>query len=47
MRSLAMVRASLLGMNTDAAVWARTSAISRETQSLVRAAKGRLLRTPF
>jgi hypothetical protein len=39
MRSLAMVRASPLGMSRDAAVWARTSATSRETQSLVSAAK--------
>ena len=34
-----MVRASPLGMSKDAAVWASTSAISRETQSLVSAAK--------
>src|SRR5260370_1844054 len=38
-RSLAMVRASPLGINTDAAVWARTSAISTETQSFVGTAK--------
>ena len=39
MRSLAMVRWSPLGINTDAAVWARTSATSTETQSLVGTAK--------
>src|ERR1039458_7375107 len=39
MRSLAMVRAAPLGMSRDAAVWARTSATSRATQSLVSAVK--------
>jgi hypothetical protein len=38
-RSLAIVRASPLGMSKDAAVWARTSATSGETQSLVLATK--------
>src|SRR5882762_2260787 len=39
MRSLAMVRALPLCMSSDTAIWARTSAISRETHSLVSAAK--------
>jgi hypothetical protein len=39
MRSLAMVRALPLDMSKDAAVWASTNAISRETQNLVTAAK--------
>ncbi len=39
MRSLAMVRAGPLGMSTDTAVCARTSAVSKAIQSLVRAAK--------
>ena len=36
-----MVRALPLDMSKDAAVWASTSAISRETQSLVSAAKAK------
>ena len=47
MRSLAMVRASPLGMSREAAVWASTSATSRETQSLVSAAKADYSEAPF
>src|ERR1700691_4833771 len=39
MRSLAMIRDTPLGMSSDAAVWARTSASSREAQSLASALK--------
>ena len=42
MRSLVIVRASPLGINNEADIWARTSATNRDTQSLVSAVKADL-----